>query len=248
LKLAERLGHSFEFVAIDWPGHGASPGGDSPVTAARFAEILRAVLDELRLLRAVIIGSSIGGAAAILYTAQQPDRVSALVLCNPGGLQPVGVIARLVCRRMAAFFASGERHEVAYPQRFRRYYECEVLSSPAAAWRREEIIADADGTAGLLRQAWEGFASSESDLRPLAPRLSAPVMFAWAKRDRYIAWSRSKRAAVSVPQHIVRFFDGSHCAFLEDPDRFDQEFLKFMDGVTEAAGAMEAGKWSGEIS
>jgi 4,5:9,10-diseco-3-hydroxy-5,9,17-trioxoandrosta-1(10),2-diene-4-oate hydrolase len=235
-KLAERLGHRFEFFAIDWPGHGASPSSDSPVTATRFAEILTAVLDELRLGRAVIIGSSIGGAAAILYAAQQPDRISALVLCNPGGLQPVGLIARLVCRRMAAFFAQGERRKASYIQRFRRYYEHEVLSSPAAAWRREEIIADADRTARLLRQAWEGFASSEADLRALAPRLEVPVMFAWAKRDRYIAWSRSKRASVSVPRHIIRFFDGSHCAFLEDPRRFDQEFLNFIDHVGEAAG------------
>jgi 4,5:9,10-diseco-3-hydroxy-5,9,17-trioxoandrosta-1(10),2-diene-4-oate hydrolase len=241
-KLAERLDHRFEFVAIDWPGHGASPSSDSPVTATRFAEILAAVLDELCLRRVVIIGSSIGGAAAILYAAQQPDRVSALVLCNPGGLQPVGPIARLVCRRMAAFFARGERREPGYLQRFRRYYEREVLSSPSAAWRREEIIANADRTAGLLRQAWEGFASTEADLRALAPGLGCPVLFAWAKRDRYIAWSRSKRAAISVPRHIIRFFDGSHCAFLEEPDRFDQEFLTFIDGVTEAAGAAEFSK------
>ncbi len=245
-KLAERLGHRFAFIAIDWPGHGASPSSDLPATAAQFAGILDAVLDGLRLRRPVIIGSSIGGAAAILYAAQQPDRVSALVLCNPGGLQPVGLIARLVCRRMAAFFATGERREAAYSQRFRRYYEREVLSSPAAAWRREEIIANSGRTAGLLKQAWEGFASPDSDLRALAPRLSVPVLFAWAKRDRYIAWSRSKRAALSVPRHIVRFFDGSHCAFLEEPGRFDQEFLRFMDSVTTVPGARESGKTRGD--
>jgi pimeloyl-ACP methyl ester carboxylesterase len=57
-------------------------------------------------------------------------------------------------------------------------------------------------------------------LRHLAPEVTCPILFAWAKGDRYIAWSRSKRAALKFPNRQVRFFDGGHSAFLEAPSAF----------------------------
>lgn len=241
VHLADRLKHRFAFVCVDWPGHGDSPHEAVPASAQRYAEVLAATVDALELSNVIILGNSIGGAAAIAYAAAHPERVRALILCNPGGLQPVGFVARLVCRRMAAFFARGERDPLKFARQFRSYYEREVLPSSAATWRREQIIAAARQTAPTLRQAWEGFATPESDLRHLAPKIQCPVLLAWARNDRYVAWRRSKRAARSFPVHSVRLFGGGHAAFLEEPELFAEAFTQFLDRLTRSEQILPVG-------
>ena len=230
-RLAGRLGHRYQFVAFDWPGQGESPREAMPASAARYAELLTGAVDALGLDRFVILGNSIGGAAAIIYAAAHRERVRGLVLCNPGGLQRVGLIARIYCRRMATFLGGGERGEKDFPKRFRRYYERTVLPKKAAAWRREEIIASANAISPVLREAWESFGRKDADIRALVPGLACPVLYAWAKKDFAVAWSRSKRAALRVPKAKAELFDAGHAAFLEQPEKFDAAFTAFMDAL-----------------
>ncbi len=227
LKFAERLGHRFTVYALDFPGHGQSPFDGVAPTPQHYAALLAGAVDALGLKRFGLIGCSIGGATAIRYAVDHPERVAALALCNSGGLQKIGLLARLVCGRYARFFAKGERGDKAYAARYRRYYRT-VLPLAPAAWRREEIVADAYKTAGLLRRAWENFARPQADLRALMPTLKCPVLFAWAKDDKANAWSRCKAAAFSVPDHTIALFPGGHAAFLEVPDAFDTALLAFV--------------------
>ncbi len=228
-RLGERLAAHVSVIALDFPGHGDSPVDGRAPAPAHYADLLGRAADALGLKRFAILGNSIGGATAVRYAAANPERVGALVLCNSGGLQPVGLLARLYCNRMARFFDTGARGDKGFPKRFRRYYERTVLPTPAAAWRREEIIADGTKTAPLLAAAWREFARPEADIRALAPKLACPVLYAWAKDDQAIAWSRSKRAALRAPDHTVKLFDGGHAAFLEQPDAFDAALLAFKD-------------------
>lgn len=227
LKLAERLGGRFTFYAIDFPGHGQSPFDGIAPAPRHYAALLERVVDALGLKRFGLIGCSIGGATAIRYAAAHPDRVAAMALCNSGGMQKIGLLARIVCGHYARFFAKGARGDNAYPAKFRRYYE-RVLQLPPAAWRRDEIVADARKTAGLLQQAWQNFAKPDADIRTLLPTLKCPVLFAWAKGDAANAWSRCKAAALTVPDHTIQMFDGGHAAFLETPEAFDAALLKFV--------------------
>jgi pimeloyl-ACP methyl ester carboxylesterase len=228
-RLPDALGWQYQVIAIDWPGHGASPNEAAPASAARYAELLDAAIDALGISSAYILGNSVGGAAAIRYAASRPDRVRGLILCNPAGLQSVNFIARFVCRRMAAFFARGVRGDPRFAAQFRHYYERDVLPAPAATWRREEIVATAQQVAPILQQAWNGFAEPDADLRHLAPKVTCRVLLAWTKGDRYVAWSRSRRAALTFPNRQVRLFNGGHSAFLEDPAAFAEALKQFVE-------------------
>jgi pimeloyl-ACP methyl ester carboxylesterase len=234
LRLAERLGNRFTVYAIDFPGHGQSPSDGVAPAPAHYAGLLAGAVDALGLKRFGLLGCSIGGATAIRYAAAHPDRVAAMALCNSGGMQPVGLLARLVCGHYARFFAKGERGDKRYARKFRRYYET-VLTLPPAAWRRDEIVADAYKTAGLLRQAWQNFPRPQADIRHLLPKLKCPVLFAWAKDDKANAWSRCRAAARTVPNHTIQMFDGGHAAFLETPEAFDAALLKFVATLPQPA-------------
>lgn len=227
-RLGERLGNRFSIVAIDFPGHGESPYETLAPTAQRYAELLAATVDALGLKSFALLGCSIGGGAAIRYAAAHPERVAALILCNSAGLQKAGLLARIVCGHYARFFAKGERGDKSYARKFARYYRT-VLPGKFAAWRRDEIVADAYKTAGMLRAAWQGFSQRSADLRHVMPTLKMPILYAWAKGDSINAWSRCKRAGLSAPNHTVKLFLGGHAAFLETPEVFDAELLAFVE-------------------
>ncbi|WP_085338070.1 alpha/beta fold hydrolase [Aquidulcibacter paucihalophilus] len=230
-NLAEALvPQGFEVVCVDWPGHGASPVDASrvPASAKRYAAILLALLPLLfGKAKPIIIGNSIGGAAALIAGHDQPEAMSALVLCNPGGLAPLDLVATHVIKLLVAFFKAGARGASWFPQAFELYYRL-VLSGPAAHAQRARIVAAGPEMAPILAQAWHSFGLVDANLAERAQALNLPVLFAWAKSDQIVAWSRSKRAAEKVPHARVEFFKGNHAAFLEDPQAFQSAFLRFV--------------------
>src|SRR5262245_15321470 len=66
-RLRETLRERYRVVALDWPGQGRSGPDRGPVTAQRYAELLEGFLAALRLRQPILIGNSIGGAAALAY-------------------------------------------------------------------------------------------------------------------------------------------------------------------------------------
>lgn len=225
-RLGERLGNQFSFYAIDWPGQGHSSHDPVPASAARYSAILKEIWPRLGLVHPMIIGNSIGGAAAIRFAAEHPSAVSGLVLCNPGGLTSVNWITKFYCRRVAKRFARGAQGDPSFPAWFEKYYQG-ILRGPAAEWRRKEIVASGPEVAGVLAQAWNSFANEDADIRHLVGQLQMPVLYAWAKNDAVVRWSWSKRAALTAPTHEVELFKGGHAAFLEQPAAFDKAFGRF---------------------
>jgi 4,5:9,10-diseco-3-hydroxy-5,9,17-trioxoandrosta-1(10),2-diene-4-oate hydrolase len=231
--LRERLGHRYRFVTLDWPGQGRSGDDHVPASAARYAALLAGFLDALGLERPILLGNSIGGAAAIGFAAAHPERARALVLANPGGLVPVDATTRAACRVLAAFFRAGARGARWFPAAFAAYYRI-VLRAPAARAQRARIVAAGRELAPVLTQAWESFASPDADLRPLAPGVRCPVLFTWARQDRILSYARSEPGIARFPDRRVQRMNGGHAAFLEDPDVFAAAFDAFADAL--AAG------------
>ena len=223
--LAGLVGDTFEIIALDWPGQGLSPPDGTAPTAEHYEHVLRAAMDALKLESAILIGNSIGGAAALRFAAHAPERVAALVLCDTGGLVALTPFARFFIGRNAAFFAAGERHAKWFAGAFRFYYRRIIL--PRARAQADRIAASGYEIAGVLRAAWEGFATPQADIRALVPRIKCPVFIAWAKSDRAIPWSLNRRIVRKFPDVRVKLFRGGHAAFLEDAQRFARAFRQF---------------------
>ena len=85
--LAPLLTDSFRVIAIDQRGHGLSDKPDSGYDFATVASDLDAILNALKIDRAVLVGHSWGGNVAVQYAVDHPDRVSGLILIDGGFLQ-----------------------------------------------------------------------------------------------------------------------------------------------------------------
>lgn len=197
------------------------------MSAVRYGDLLGGFLDAVGIEQAVLLGNSIGGAAAVRLAAAQPVRVRALVLANPGGLDRVDALTGPVTRLMARFFTAGARGARWYPRAFATYYRL-VLSHAVAAAQRQRIVASATEVAPVLAQAWRSFGTPDNDVRGLAARITCPVLFAWATGDRINQLRRCRPAIHQFPNARLETFRGGHAAFLEDPDAFVTALDRFL--------------------
>ena len=224
--LVDRLADRCEVIRLDWPGHGRSGPDSLPASAARYADLLAGALDVLDAARPVLVGNSIGGAAALIEASRRP--VAGVVLCDSGGLVPVNPATRALCAFLAGFFRAGASGAGWYDAAFTLYYRM-VLPAPAADARRREIVADGRRLAPILAEAWDSFGRPEADLRALAAGLNLPIWVAWARRDRVIPLVLCRPAIRAMRNASVSRFDGGHSPFLEDPDAFAAGLAGFLD-------------------
>jgi pimeloyl-ACP methyl ester carboxylesterase len=76
-------------VSVDMPGWGASPPLDErPLSGARAAALVFAIMDGLAKETAVLMGKSWGGGVAITAALDRPARVAALILTAPAFTAP----------------------------------------------------------------------------------------------------------------------------------------------------------------
>jgi pimeloyl-ACP methyl ester carboxylesterase len=85
--VSQRLASEFRVIALDLPGHGTR--GAEPFSPSGAAAVIATVIDEAAGGRAVVVGHSLGGYAAMELAATSPGRVRGLVIAGasqePGG-------------------------------------------------------------------------------------------------------------------------------------------------------------------
>ena len=82
LPVIKELGKTAEVVAIDCRGHGTSDKAAGPYNLELFANDVADVLEHLDWDKSLIAGASLGGAVALQYALNYPDRTSALGLID----------------------------------------------------------------------------------------------------------------------------------------------------------------------
>jgi pimeloyl-ACP methyl ester carboxylesterase len=226
-NLSRHLIPQYRVIALDFPGQGNSGDDAQPPSGTRYSEIVSQFIDELHLGPVTLLGNSIGGAAAIRYASQHPERVKSLVLCDSGGLGSPDRVSRTFINVFVQFFAAGRRGAVWFPWVFSRYYNRVLVKEPARE-QRERIVRSAYEIASLLEVAWRSFARPEENLAPVLPQVRCLVLLAWAKDDFVVPLKRNESSFQKFPDHCLQVFEGGHAAFLEDPDRFEPALRSFL--------------------
>lgn len=99
-------------IALDLRGHGRSdaPPQLSGYTVEGLASDIGVVADALSLERFVLVGHSIGGAAAAAYAARNPQRVSKLVLVGAPGRTPAAQADKIMGLMRSNYEAVNEKY------------------------------------------------------------------------------------------------------------------------------------------
>jgi pimeloyl-ACP methyl ester carboxylesterase len=90
---ADGLASNHRVIRFDLPGSGlSSPDPTGDYSDARTMQLLIALMDQLGVGRADIVGHSIGGRMAWTFAATHPERVNKLVLVSPDGFASPGFV------------------------------------------------------------------------------------------------------------------------------------------------------------
>jgi pimeloyl-ACP methyl ester carboxylesterase len=226
----KHFARKYRIITLDWPGQGNSGSDHEAASVSRYTKLFTNFIKKQNLDHFVILGNSIGGGVAIKYAAENPRKVKALILSNPAGLDEGGFFAKIFIWWIEGKMRSGTSMDESFYEWFKDYYH-EVLITDRAAPQRDRIIASGYEIAPILEQAWHSFRQPEGDLRDLIPKIKLPVLFAWAKDDSYVQWSRCREAVETFENKKVEFFKAGHAPFLETPDEFNALAEHFLDSL-----------------
>lgn len=81
--VAAALAQRFRLILPDLPGHGESEPKDGPLPISMLVDRIAAILPEEPF---TLLGNSLGGWLAMLYTLRHPERVRMLILESSGGI------------------------------------------------------------------------------------------------------------------------------------------------------------------
>lgn len=238
------LAARYSVVVPDLLGHGKSskPRGDYSLGA--HADILRDLLNALRIDRATFVGQSFGGGIVMQMAYQFPDRCERLVLVNSGGLglevhwllraltaPGAEVILQLACTPMSGDVGSLVS---AWLQRVGR------PSSPAGreVWRSYASLAAADARWAFFRTLraiidLDGQTVNAADRLYLSAQL--PTLIVWGALDPFIPVGHAIAAHRALPGSRLEIFDGvGHYPHCEAPERFIDVLVDFISSTAPA--------------
>jgi pimeloyl-ACP methyl ester carboxylesterase len=227
------LASGYRVIAVDLPGFGDS---DKPLAArydsAYFADATVALLDELGLDRARLIGNSMGGRVAIEAGLRAPDRVEQVVLLSPamawlrdrnmkwllqlplprlGLLQPAPraivepIVRRLVPGAQRGWSAAGV-------DEFLRSYLTAAGRFAFYESARNIYLDEPHGDDGFWRRL-EG--------------LACDSMFVWGRRDQLVPIAFMKHVERALPQARHLEVDCGHVPQLEAPRQTHEAIRRF---------------------
>jgi len=195
------LAHDHDVIALDLPGFGAS---DQPADLSyeHFPRAVLGLLDRLGVERAALVGSSMGGAVAVLLAARAPERCERLVLIDAAGfnLDPADrpAVVRLVSSRAAPLLERLPLRRAATRLALRQVFQDDALVTDE---RVEEYLAPLarPGTLVSLRSLTLSRAATAPEFEALARSVRAPTLVLWGREDMWIPVAHADRFAAAIP-------------------------------------------------
>lgn len=211
-EVAERLAADARLIRYDTRGHGQSDAPESGYSIERLGRDVIAILDALKIERAVVCGTSLGGLIAMWLGLHAADRVSGLIPANTAANFPPETMWR---ERAATVRASGVASLVQGS-----------LDRWVTAGYRARNPARVEQLAQMIRTtAPAGYAGccdvlAETNLLPDLPKIACPVRVIAGLADPSTPPSRAGEIVSAIKGAEVVTLEAAHISAVEAPDAF----------------------------
>jgi 3-oxoadipate enol-lactonase len=219
-EAVERLAADYFCITPDLQAAGKTPNPPQPVTAPEHAADLAALLAELGIGRAVMVGCAIGGMVAAILAANYPRLAAGVVMTNPG-VGNTDDVKEILRARVGEVRAHGMKvllpaapersfHGMPRDERFDRYVERYVAQDPESY---------ALTVLGYL----------DIDIRQFLPKLKCPLLLIPGGNDTLMPADGADVIKGLAPHgQIVRFEEVAHFIPYQAPDRFVETLRPFL--------------------
>jgi len=227
-EIAPLLARDYRVLAYDLLGHGETALPDGPVTLTTLSEQLIALMDELGIERAALVGFSLGGMINRRCAMDHPGRVSALVILNSPhdrGEEQQQIVEQRARDTAAGGPAAGIDVTLArwFTESFRRDHPDRVAAV------RDIVLANDPANYAAHRQV---LAEGVRELIAPKPPITLPMLALTCEHDSGSTPAMSHAIAHETPgaeTHIVPRLQ--HLGLIEQPALFSQPVLDFLNRV-----------------
>jgi len=225
-KIAPVLAQRFRVLAYDLPGHGETSLTDAPVTLTALGAQLIALMDELGIERAALVGFSLGGMINRRCAMDHPGRVSALAILNSP--HDRGEKQQLIVEERARATAAGGPAagiDVTLARWFTDGYRREHADQVAAV--RAIVLANDPANYAAHRQV---LAEGVRELIAPDPPITLPTLVMTCEHDSGSTPAMSHAIAAETPGAETLIIPGlQHLGLIEQPGLFSQPVQDFLD-------------------
>jgi pimeloyl-ACP methyl ester carboxylesterase len=218
------LSRHFSVIAYDNRGVGRSSKPAGPYSVAQMADDLAGLLDALRIERAHVLGTSMGGMIAQEFALRHPARVDRLVLVatTAGGATHVPMSAETLAR----FLTPAAPGREGVRERMRLAFSDDFLATPYADRMIDHRLADPQPQHAFQAQAAAG---ATFDRASDIARISAPTLILAATHDLLVPLANARHLHQRMPNSTLIEYDGlGHQFFIEAADRFNRDVIDFL--------------------
>jgi pyruvate dehydrogenase E2 component (dihydrolipoamide acetyltransferase) len=217
-------------AAIDLPGHGAS---DKPSPEAAdyslvgLSQSLGDVIEALELSPAIVVGHSLGGAAALQLALERPKLIRGLVLVNSAGLGRE-ISGELLDRIEAEPSREEARKLLELFFQDPRFILDRGIDDMAAA----RAAPGADAAVKAVATAAFSRDGQQIDLSDRLAELEAPVLLIWGELDRVIPATHAVAAAAALPTAWLEIMEGiGHVPQVEAAPAFARLIARWIESL-----------------
>jgi 3-oxoadipate enol-lactonase len=211
-------------VAPDLRGHGKSEVTPGPLTMDQHADDLAALLDHLKIRRAVVGGLSMGGYITLAFWRRYPERVRGLILADTRA-EPDSAAAQ--AGRSAAMARVQQTGAAAYAdEMLPRLLASGNLANPKIVGAVRTIMAEqpAAGIVGAL-----GGLRDRADSRATLPTITVPTLVIVGEADGITPPADAGAMAAQIPgARLAVIPNAGHLSPLENPRAFNTAVRAFL--------------------
>lgn len=226
----------YRVILPDQPGFGGSfrPSGDDLVARSITqitVDALAQTLDAMGIGKCHLLGNSLGGAAAIAFAQQYPDRVTGLILMAPGGgWLPMGPTPTEGQKQMFLYYNGGGPTEKKMASFIRTMVFDHKQFGEDVVRARYEASLD-ESHIEFYHRYNEAFARRHG-MDPLwkdLHKIQAPTLLLWGRDDRTITLEGAQMMLKSIPDVQMHVFGRcGHWVQLERQQEFEEQVLTFL--------------------
>ncbi len=228
----------YRVIRFDMAAHGLTgPDKSGDYSLERSVKLLGLLLDALKVDKATLVGTSLGGTVSMRYTVGHPERVERLVLISPGSLESnvrgsssppnipraVNAIALVTPKSLARYMLTsnfGDKSKVTES----------LVDQWYVLWRR-------DGNRVALLDRLRQYVSG--DVEKTIGSVRVPVLLIWGEKNKQVPVANAyefQKLLIGAPRVELKVLPGvGHMAVQEAPEETVRVLRQYLD--TEAGRA-----------